>query len=273
MAPPSSLQLQSGELAKIAAELDALSEVIEEAVVSEHNAGQLQQQVLASHSTSNPMPLTQMQSKPASRVITNDTVPWSIIGGPAGAVMGSKPLRFIHITKNGGTTIEDLGAKEAGLEWGRFMKKEYGWWHGYFPDHDARFKAKYEWFTVVRDPYERMVSEFYCKWGGAGKAARKFSAEDMSGFVLNRVMHQAELQEGIPKQQRHYTSRDWNFSGIVGKYAGINGDHKDKDYGDHYSPQYKYLDPDTPIHVLRFENLEEQFNTLMELYQVRETNE
>ena len=60
--------------------------------------------------------------------------------------------QFIHITKTGGTSIESIGMKEAGVAWGARNKKEYGWWHAYFPAKPVALKEAYDWFTVVRDP-------------------------------------------------------------------------------------------------------------------------
>jgi hypothetical protein len=36
--------------------------------------------------------------------------------------------------------------------------------------------------------------------------------------------------------------------------------------GDHFTEQYKYLDPNINIHILKFENIEEEFNKLMKEY-------
>ena len=77
-----------------------------------------------------------------------------------------KILKFIHITKCAGTSIEDVG-KENNILWGRFHK-EYGWWHEIFINKSKELKLKYDWFVVIRNPYERLISEFYCKWGGIG---------------------------------------------------------------------------------------------------------
>ena len=78
-----------------------------------------------------------------------------------------KQLKFIHITKCAGTTIENVGKKNNVL-WGRFHK-EYGWWHEIFPNKSQELKLKYDWFVIIRNPYERLISEFYCKWGEIGK--------------------------------------------------------------------------------------------------------
>ena len=43
-------------------------------------------------------------------------------------------------------------------------KKTWSQWHEIFVNKPM-LKTKYDWFTVVRNPYERVISEFYCKWG------------------------------------------------------------------------------------------------------------
>lgn len=85
-------------------------------------------------------------------------------------------IKFIHITKTAGTTIENLG-NENNFKWGRFdinYLKTYrrtkfakrSVWHvplKYFE------KNPYEnnlLFTIVRNPYTRCISEYYCPWSG-----------------------------------------------------------------------------------------------------------
>ena len=78
-----------------------------------------------------------------------------------------KKLQFIHIPKNAGTSIENLGYK-FGIKWGRFIpfyKYKYktsnnikcSHWHNpYFTREDNT-----DYFTVVRNPYDKIISEFY----------------------------------------------------------------------------------------------------------------
>ena len=82
-------------------------------------------------------------------------------------------LFFIHIPKNAGTSIENVGSKNNYL-WG----KEYNFnmdedeiqnlvqnksiWHlppKYLPENKNPYK-KYTNFAIVRNPYDRMVSEY-----------------------------------------------------------------------------------------------------------------
>ena len=78
-----------------------------------------------------------------------------------------KELKFIHITKNAGTYIEDT-AKKSNILFGKHHK-EYGNikngispWHHIFPNVNKNVKNNYDWFMVVRNPYDRILSEYYC---------------------------------------------------------------------------------------------------------------
>ena len=69
--------------------------------------------------------------------------------------------KFIHITKTGGTSIEEFGI-QLNLRYGRFdslFNKRFGYWHqpAYFIS--KRNRNRYNWFTVVRNPYNRIISE------------------------------------------------------------------------------------------------------------------
>lgn len=137
-----------------------------------------------------------------------------------------KPLKFVHIPKTGGTSIEDVAIKK-GIRWGRFHKA-YGWHHGFLSDKPLRFQQRFVWFTVVRNPYTRLVSEFYCPHATTVKTTR-----DVSLF-------NSSIAERIRTRSLH---------------------------GDHWVEQYKYLNENIK-HILRFETLVSDFNALMELYQI-----
>ena len=147
-----------------------------------------------------------------------------------------KELKFIHITKTGGTTIEDVGKKN-GKKWGRFHKEYYtdfksvAPWHTKFYLLSNDLKLKYDWFTVVRNPYERIISEFYCRYGGWG-ISNKFTC---SKKEFNKI-----LKARILAQRNNI--------------------------GDHYTPQHFYIDPNIKIHIIKFENLTKEFNELMKKY-------
>jgi hypothetical protein len=90
-------------------------------------------------------------------------------------------LKFVHIPKTAGTSIENL-ANENGIKWGRFDRRylsrfqrtvAVNVWHCPL----SMFKLgnpyqNYKVFTVVRNPFDRVVSNFGCpfiskqrKWG------------------------------------------------------------------------------------------------------------
>lgn len=139
-----------------------------------------------------------------------------------------KPLKFIHITKCAGTSIEQTAITK-NIQWGKYHT-EYGWWHGIFRDKPKELKEAYDWFTVVRNPYDRIMSEYYCNFNGID--ANAYPSRDESNKILIE----------------HITNRSKK--------------------GNHYTEQYKYIDDSVKIHILKFENLEEEFKKLMEEYNI-----
>lgn len=147
-----------------------------------------------------------------------------------------KELKFIHITKCAGTSIEECG-KENDILWGRYHKEYYtnykSNWHSLFTSINKNIKDKYDWFMVVRNPYSRILSEYYCKWGGIGKGKPKHkNVTELNTYLINKI-------------------------------------NKRSSNGNHYTEQYKYLDPKINIHIIKFENLNEEFNNLMNLYNIK----
>lgn len=139
-----------------------------------------------------------------------------------------KELKFIHITKTAGMSIEDIGL-EKGIYWGRHHT-EYGYHHRIFPHVDANIKNKYDWFMVVRDPYARLVSEFHFFNQKPAIIEQNLSVKDFNNFIQKNVLNAS---------------------------IGVRG---------HYLHQYRYLDDSYKIHILSFENLESDFNKLMRMY-------
>lgn len=137
-------------------------------------------------------------------------------------------LKFVHITKTAGMSIEDCAIKK-GIEFGRFHREYARYVHRFLPLKPIEIRKKYDWFLVVRNPYERIVSEFHCQWGGVGENAHNYNKEQFNDFIKMKILNRDPL-------------------------------------GDHYSEQYLYLDPETKVHVLKFENIKEEFDSLMKSY-------
>ena len=143
----------------------------------------------------------------------------------------SKELKFIHITKNAGTYIEDT-AKKSNINFGRFheeygSKNEISFWHRIFPSVDPKIKKKYDWFMVVRNPYDRILSEYYCPW--VDMSNKKYTNQEINNFLIDKIKNRSKE-------------------------------------GDHFTEQYKYLDNTTFIKIIKFENLIPELKQLYKQY-------
>ena len=144
-----------------------------------------------------------------------------------------KPLKFIHITKCGGTYIENI-SKKKNILWGRhdptYGKKCFdrypSLWHR-IPKFTNNLED-YDWFMVVRNPYDRIISELHCPYGGLGYEINRFNPYMINKYIVERI-------------KKRYI------------------------HGDHYTEQYKYLIENDGVkqHILKYENIEEEFNKLM----------
>ena len=144
-------------------------------------------------------------------------------------------LEFVHITKTGGTSIEDWGFKN-NILWSYRNRKYFenfnfantmigniSKWHippQYFSNNPYDMKIL---FTVVRNPYNRIISEYYCPWTGS----KYQNNQDIDEF------------------------NDW-IETLLRKNTVVSG-----------LPQYLYL----PVnHVLRFESLQNDFTKMIRMY-------
>lgn len=140
-----------------------------------------------------------------------------------------KQLKFIHISKNAGTTIENLGM-ENNIKWGKYDKKVCLHQHIPLSLKPNELKQKFDWFMVVRNPYERLVSEYYCKWAGYKGKKEKLTLAQFNEFTKKKILNR----------------------GLKTRY--------------HYMEQFAYFERGATIHIIKFENIAEEFNNLMELY-------
>jgi hypothetical protein len=152
-------------------------------------------------------------------------------------------LEFIHIPKNAGTTIENV-ANENNVKWGRFKpahrdhstNNKCTYWHTppkYF-GVDSFYK-KDETFCVVRDPYDRLVSEF--KYRNKNKATH--TKEQLNAWI-----------------QEHLKPEYYN-----------NGENNC-----HFIPQHEFVYDDlgnkTCDNILRFDSLTDDFNKLTKKHEI-----
>lgn len=148
-------------------------------------------------------------------------------------------LEFIHIPKNAGTTIENI-ANDKNIKWGRFKPehknkvgtKKCTYWHvppkhfylnNYYDSDDT--------FCVIRDPRDRMVSEYSYR-------------------------HKGQTDKNNKKDMNKWLKHNLNDENVHN--GGLNC---------HFVPQHEYIYNDnnerTCNHVLKFDNLTSEFNDLM----------
>jgi hypothetical protein len=231
-------------------------------------------------------------------------------------LVANKPtkLEFVHITKTGGTAIEEA-ASRAGIDWGIchyehvhpacfHPRADLGWprvfalqqpptalpypnftaeyWHT--PPHwfrDNPFRGR-DTFTVVRNPYDRYISEFYCKHYGYHKGNTTTTAtvdpKDRLRRFQELTKRKKEFQARKAAQVKHGSRRrlmeaddndtaaqmnEWLLDRLR-TYQGLTG---------HMLPQHYYVydsnGKQVITHVLKFETLAEDFEALMRLYNLR----
>lgn len=167
----------------------------------------------------------------------------------------SKKLKFVHITKCAGVNIENINTNE---EWGRFDKeiesmfksvdyRLWPFWHVPFKyllkEQVDEMLEKYDLFTVVRNPYDRIISEYYCRWAGPGSNGvlkESKSIDEFNRFIRFRLLDLKQKMKNNEKIHQHYTPQHYYFVDKEGNNIIKN--------------------------VLKLENLSVDFNELMEKY-------
>jgi len=190
-------------------------------------------------------------------------------------------LEFVHITKTGGTTIERVGAL-AGIVWGSFHYVHFfdnkladiSWdnetdpynsqapWH--MPPRlmnkriadDSNPYIDTTLFTVVRNPYSRWVSEYYCPWQGY-KGGNIHVEHVMNDWIKERIGE-------IESANKEYFQRQ---IGWMNPWKDVEPPHV---FSKHFVDQWEYVydfNGDKIVdHVLHFEHLKPEFDDLMSRY-------
>ena len=124
-------------------------------------------------------------------------------------------IDFIHITKTAGTSIEKWGLQN-NIKWSYekkeiFDKGEYYiiWgsednylepWH--IPPKcfvkNENYPYKNTTFTVVRNPYTRIISEYYCPWIGS-EYMHEHNLNDFNLWIGDFLKQQGKRGHGIPQ--------------------------------------------------------------------------
>lgn len=166
-----------------------------------------------------------------------------------------KELRLIHITKCAGTTLENVSKRTWGKHDQDYMAavssiytRDGASWHvplQFAKQHVLRdLLKKFDYFVVVRNPYDRAVSEFFCPWGGAGNK-RQTTVSGFNEWIRTRL------------------------DSIKAMLADKSGDTV---LQGHWTPQYMYVADSTGkliVHkdnVVFLEDLKNQYSRLVERY-------
>ena len=113
-------------------------------------------------------------------------------------------LKFIHITKCAGTTVE-MVCKSQGMLCGKFdndyedaVKRmpppwPLAWWHvapqSMYPPALAALLEHHVFFVVVRNPFSRLISEFYCEWSGdCPQERRGYDRAQFNAYLRRRLV-------------------------------------------------------------------------------------
>ena len=207
-------------------------------------------------------------------------------------------LEFVHIPKTGGTIIESIAAK-AGIRWSicHFSPPRtaaeisenntlcpgvgpwtllYGipihtcpHWHlppqyfelPIFPNNPYQ-NAKL--FCVVRNPYDRIISEFFYVWQYVTSSTRTTNTTKTMNVTAS------DLNAWISKHIKSYLSNA--TKGDI--RMNVTGSPRYLSAAGHYIPQYDYVyegEKKMIHHVLKFEQLNKDFDELMAMYNLNLT--
>lgn len=160
------------------------------------------------------------------------------------------PLKFIHIPRTAGTSIEDHYIKY-NIKYGRFdteycteaLTQNNIWgtqaekWHSILPDTSTLW-FKYHFFTIIRDPIDRLLSEYYHPYQPQHILANK-AKESVADFNKNIK----------------------NILGLVRTQPHVIG---------HYAPQMNFINFHhlDRIHLLDFNQLQTDISLVHKKYHI-----
>lgn len=201
----------------------------------------------------------------------------------------TRRLEFLHIPKTGGTVIESEAAKqnitwsichfgihknivwmslneticpEGSLKYDWPKRKKYHscpWWHlpaQYFELQDVNPYEGADLFCVVRNPYERLLSEYYYM----GTYIKLLTEEDVNDVLALNVWVKRTIEVLVLRSKPGDIDRNRTGNAPYFYNAG------------HFIPQYDFVFEHRRRivkHVLRFENLYNEFHELMKQYDLQ----
>lgn len=196
-------------------------------------------------------------------------------------VVPTRRLEFVHIPKTGGTVIDTVAARNnitwsichfwiKGIlnetrcprdtlqyPWLHEERHHYcPWWHlppQYFELHKVNPYAGADLFCVVRNPYDRLISEYFFE----GTYITNQTMENLNNVAQLNAWVDSNMRFLIMNMKRGDMGRNRTGNQPYFRSAG------------HFIPQYDYVFEHRRRiikHVLHFENMVDEFHALMKLY-------
>jgi len=153
--------------------------------------------------------------------------------------MAKKMIKFIHVPKTAGTSIEDT-ALEHGLKWGRHNElgypKKYRTWGGvslwhypldfYEPYQLEAYRQNQTLFAVVRHPVKKLVSSYNCDQWNHNKSYLTDTKEQFNRKILREINNQIYGRNIRQIPQWRYVMYNGKQMGEVLKLENLEHDFK-----------------------------------------------
>jgi len=152
-----------------------------------------------------------------------------------------KELFFIHVPKTAGTTIENI-ALDKGIKWGKhgfqpslkkpFNETRVATWHyplDYYNQNELNYLKERELFCVVRNPIDKIVSQYNCRWWNDEKTYINDNVI-MFNEEISRMLDSKESQKDLKMipQHRYVYLNDLKLVNTVIKYENIHQEFNQK---------------------------------------------
>jgi len=143
---------------------------------------------------------------------------------------GNINLKFIHIPKTGGTSIENFGFFY-GFKWGKVDKNYYNRfkttspgsiWHATLPTLPDEFYDGYDKFCVVRNPYDKILSSVYCGFRSSYPETKEdFNSEIKTNILSNNNIHYARQYDYVYKDGEKIVQHVLRFDNLKSEIENL----------------------------------------------------